>query len=223
MCLRAADSLAAGPFAGSGAGLRARGAEDVDDAVLRAIARWPDVPAAYGWLALDRRGDWHVKGDRITNPAVIDFIGRNHACDEDGRWFFQNGPQRVFLALAYTPFVLRTDPHGAPTLWTHTRAPATALTGAWLDEDGALLVGCNGSVGLVHDRDLDALLARLRDPAGRPLPDELVEAWLDGAPVSVRLQLEGGELAVDRIASAQVPSRFRFDPAPAPRPGEPEC
>ena len=75
----------------------------------------------------------------------------------------------------------------------------------------------------MHDRDLEALQAGLRDPAGRPLPDELVEAWLDGAPVSVRLQLEGGELAVDRIASAQVPSRFRFDPAPAPRPGEPEC
>jgi len=39
----------------------------VDEAVLRSIAKWPNVPAVYGWLKLDRRGNWLIKGERIAN------------------------------------------------------------------------------------------------------------------------------------------------------------
>jgi len=78
----------------------------LDDAVLRSIARWPNVPAVYGWLALDRRGNFLIKGERIGNPALREFICRNYAADERGCWYFQNGPQRVFVRLAYTPFVV---------------------------------------------------------------------------------------------------------------------
>ena len=70
----------------------------MDDLVLRGMAKWPNVPAVYGWLSLDRRGQWLIKGERISNPIVTAFIGRNYERDERGCWFFQNGPQRVFVA-----------------------------------------------------------------------------------------------------------------------------
>ena len=84
----------------------------MDDIVARAMHKWPDVPNVFGWLRLDRRGNWLVKSrsaafERIGNRAVIDFIGRNYAADLQGRWFFQNGPQRVYVSLDYTPWVFR--------------------------------------------------------------------------------------------------------------------
>ena len=84
----------------------------MDDIVLRGMAKWPNVPAVYGWLSLNRRGQWLIKGDPITNPAVTAFIGRNYERDPGGSWFFQNGPQRVFVTLEYTPFVYRVLPEG---------------------------------------------------------------------------------------------------------------
>jgi hypothetical protein len=49
----------------------------MDEAVLRAIARWPNVPSVYGWLSLDRRGNWSIKGQRIANRSITEFIARN--------------------------------------------------------------------------------------------------------------------------------------------------
>ena len=65
----------------------------MDEIVQRAIAKWPNVPAVFGWLSLDGRGNWAIKGERVHNKVITDFIGRNYGCDSDGRWFFQNGPQ----------------------------------------------------------------------------------------------------------------------------------
>ena len=96
----------------------------MDDIVKQAMAKWPNVPHVYGWLALDRRGVWRIKGDAVTNAVIAGFIGRNYAHDELGRWFFQNGPQRVFVELEYTPFVYRivwnADPHAPLRIETHT-------------------------------------------------------------------------------------------------------
>ena len=39
----------------------------MDDIVKQAMAKWPDVPNVYGWLSLDRRGVWRIKGDAVTN------------------------------------------------------------------------------------------------------------------------------------------------------------
>jgi hypothetical protein len=196
----------------------------MDEAVLRAIAKWPDVPSAYGWLALDRRGNWLVKGGRIASTAIVAFIGRNYAADAAGRWYFQNGPQRVFVALEYTPYVLRTAPgSGAPGVLAHTGQPVAAVESAWLDDQGAILLGCLGSAGLVDDRDVAGLLPQLRDARGEVLDDHTLEAWLAGAHGDVRLQLSCGEVPVGRILRRDVARRFGFDPAPRPRGGEPEC
>ena len=47
----------------------------MDDIVKQAMAKWPNVPHVYGWLALDRRGVWRIKGDAVTNAVKI---GRAH-------------------------------------------------------------------------------------------------------------------------------------------------
>ncbi len=133
----------------------------MDDAVVRSLARWPNVPAVYGWLELDRRGNWRIKGERIGNAALRDFIARNYAADARGCWFFQNGPQRVYVTLAYAPFVFRYE---GERLFDQCGAPADALE-TWLDDEGSVLIRAKQGIGLLDDRDL----ARYAD-SGEKLP-----------------------------------------------------
>jgi hypothetical protein len=129
----------------------------VDEAVARSLAKWPNVPAVFGWLSLDRRGNWRIKGERIANAALRDFIGRNYDADERGRWYFQNGPQRVYVRLDYTPLVVR---HDGDALVDHCGRPFRAED-KFLDDEGSLLISGAGSIALLDDRDL----ARYADEA----------------------------------------------------------
>jgi len=95
----------------------------MDDIVKAALLKWPNVPHCYRWLALDARGNWYMrddriqaagpfpqpKGSRIDHEKLRDFIHRNYGHDEAGAWFFQNGPQRVYLDLEAAPWVWRID------------------------------------------------------------------------------------------------------------------
>jgi hypothetical protein len=143
----------------------------VDPIVARAMARWPSVPAVYGWLALDRRGNWLIKGERITNPALRDFIARNYESDSAGRWYFQNGPQRVYVTLAYTPLVVHYE---GESLADHCGQPFLAQA-LYLDDEGSVLMEGERAVALLDDRDLarfadgEPRLQRIRraDVAGR--------------------------------------------------------
>jgi hypothetical protein len=122
----------------------------MDESVVRSMAKWPNVPAVYGWLALDRRGNWLIKGERIANHALRDFIGRNYEPDERGRWYFQNGPQRVFVRLAYTPLVV----HYEADRLLDQRGAAFGAQEALQDEEGSVLLAGQGTVALLDDRDL---------------------------------------------------------------------
>ena len=35
----------------------------MDEQVIRSLIKWPDVPDCYGWLALDRRGQWRMRDE----------------------------------------------------------------------------------------------------------------------------------------------------------------
>lgn len=135
----------------------------MDQSVVRGMARWPDVPAVYDWLALDRRGNWLLREpgserfSRIGNAALRDFMARNYAADTLGRWFFQNGPQRVYVKLAYTPLVVHYE---GEALFDHCGRPVEALE-TYLDDEGSLLILGQRGIGLLDDRDL----ARLADAA----------------------------------------------------------
>ena len=122
----------------------------MDDSVVRALAKWPNVPDVYGWLELDRRGNWRIKGERIGNPAFREFISRNYTVDGRGCWYFQNGPQRVYVTLAYTPLVLH---YQGELLFDHCGVPATALE-TWLDDEGSVLIQTRRGIALLDDRDL---------------------------------------------------------------------
>jgi Protein of unknown function (DUF2946) len=122
----------------------------VDEIVARSLAKWPNVPAVYGWLSLDRRGNWLIKGERIGNAALRDFIGRNYAADERGRWYFQNGPQRVYVVMAYTPLVVHYEGDQLVDHCGRPFVPAVALQ----DDEGSVLFEGGQTVALLDDRDL---------------------------------------------------------------------
>ena len=122
----------------------------MDALVSQAMAKWPNVPAVYGWLSLDRRGNWRIKGERIANQALRDFISRNYESDSAGRWYFQNGPQRVYVTLDYTPLVVHYD---GDELRDHCGRPFAAHE-TYLDDEGSVLLAGEDTVALLDDRDL---------------------------------------------------------------------
>jgi len=144
----------------------------LDDLVQQAMARWPNVPAMFGWLRLDRRGRWmlidrgrpgfdealHGSGSEITSPPIIDFIGRNYRANEQGRWSWQNGPQRVYVDLDLAPLYFRVMGE-APmqSLITHTGYPVAVITQAASDEAGNVWLMSDLGPGCIDDRDLGAL------------------------------------------------------------------
>lgn len=158
----------------------------MDLSVKQAMAKWPNVPAVYGWLSLDDRGRWHIHergdaaeggpGDLITSPQIVAFIGRNYAADERGRWYFQNGPQRVYVRLDAAPYVLRVADTGVG-LVTHTGETVRTVKAWWLDETGRLYAQTDLGVGLIDGRDLERILDPLRiQPGNMPLLDALEDS-----------------------------------------------
>jgi hypothetical protein len=119
-----------------------------------AMLRWPNVPACYGWLSLDRRGRWRLRGEPVTHRGLNDFLNRQYSHDEHGNYFVQNGPQRVFVELDYTPWILHLV--AADALVTHVGEPVGEIRGAALDEEGSLLIEIPKGIALLSDRDLPA-------------------------------------------------------------------
>ena len=206
------------------------GGTRMDEIVLRAIAKWPDVPSVYNWLRLDRRGNWLVKGERIGNAAVVEFIGRNYEHDAQRRWYFQNGPQRVFVKLAYTPLVYRLEPAPADALSVraHTGRLAADMRAAWMDERGDMLVETELGVGLIVDRDLPLILECLTGAIGGRARrcDARCTGRRFARRAAGRICTCGSAINASNWSasdSRDVPARFHFDPDPRPAPGEPEC
>src|SRR5256885_15532284 len=125
----------------------------MDPVVARAMAKWPNVPAVYGWLSLDRRGNWRIKDERVTNAALREFIARNYEAEGDGRWYFQNGPQRVYVTLAYTPLVVHYE---ADELIDHC-GRAFVVRAAYLDDEGSVLMAGGRARPPLGDRELALL------------------------------------------------------------------
>jgi hypothetical protein len=152
----------------------------MDKNVLAAMARWPDVPDVFGWLSLSPQGQWrlHPRGDAalsgpgepINSERILQFIDRNYACDRQGRWYFQNGPQRVFVRLDAAPYILRTTGSRRPLcMQTHNSLNVRAISGWWLDESGRLYAQTEHGPGLVAGRDLMQVLESLHTPCDEPL------------------------------------------------------
>ena len=176
---------------------------------LSAIAKWPNVPACYDWLSLDRRGDWRLQGERVTHRGLIEFMNRQYGSDESGRWFVQNGPQRVFVALAATPWIFRRE--GGHFI-SHTGQPAGAVHSIFLDAEGNVLLATALGIGLLDDRELAGFLADCQGADGQPASEEAFVELLNGGASSVFWNTH----RLEYIQAGDLPQRFGFDPAPKP-------
>jgi hypothetical protein len=156
----------------------------LDDQVRRAMRKWPQVPAVYGWLRLGRRGQWflvdraqegfdealHGQGSPITSPPIVDFIGRNYEHDDEGAWYWQNGPQRAYATLELAPLILRVlGDAPAQRLVTHAGYPVQRVLRVMSDDDGNLLMQTDLGPAAVDDRDIAQLLLREGEDGGLEL------------------------------------------------------
>ena len=176
----------------------------MDDIVKQAMAKWPNVPACYGWLALDARGQWWLrdaeaqacgaftsgidgaKGHVLRHEKLAEFIGRNYLTEADGRWFFQNGPQRVYVELETAPWIWRLhSTEQGLKLHSHTGQllDPRDVQQAVMDEEGRLYLALPQGLGMVHSLDM----------------------------LDVVTALERGELPeVQELPSAQLPQQFGY-------------
>ncbi|HEX5371359.1 MAG TPA: DUF2946 family protein [Aquabacterium sp.] len=141
----------------------------MDDIVKAALKKWPNVPHCYDWLALDARGDWYLRdegaqqagpfpqsrGSRINHDKLKEFIQRNYDVDERGAWFFQNGPQRVYVTLEAAPWVLGLSQQGREFhIDTHTGREVSSVVNCWLDEQGRVFLATDLGLGVVRSMDM---------------------------------------------------------------------
>lgn len=178
----------------------------MDDIVRQAIAKWPNVPFCYGWLGLDARGQWYLRdaeaqasgafasgapaarGSRIEHEKLIEFIARNYERDACGQWFFQNGPQRVYVELEATPLVWRIE-DGPDLALTSQHAQRTRARGCFVDQQGRLYLDSEIGFGLLHTLDV-ALAADA---------------------------IERGDWVAEEVDANDLPGRFGYVPSPAAR------
>ena len=193
----------------------------MDELVKQALAKWPNVPHCYGWLGLDARGHWRMRdqqaqqqqlpGDKIAHAALLNFINRNYAPDERGCWFFQNGPQRVYVNLEATPYIARSDPQHGFVL--QTGAPLEQIEQVYWCDNGMLILRQGDVVAQVDDRDISQVLDALHVD-GQVASDDDLLAWLENGQGNLMFLHDGKEIAVQPLAYASVPLTFGFQPVP---------
>lgn len=162
----------------------------MDEIVRQAMAKWPRVPDCYGWLGLDARGHWYLrddqaqaagafdsgqpgaKGSMLRHDKLIEFIARNYETDAQGRWYFQNGPQRVYVELEATPWIWRLQPDGR--VISHTGQPAQ-VRAVEVDEGGWLYLLTDLGFGLVHSQDMALAADWIEQGRWRPQPVRAAE------------------------------------------------
>lgn len=178
----------------------------MDAIVEAALRKWPKVPHCHGWLALCARGNWYmrddriqhagpfpqIKGSRIEHQKLREFIERNYGVDEAGAWYFQNGPQRVYVELEAAPWVWRVDAAPGWPVTSHTGL-AAQVSGVWLDEAGRLFLHTTLGHGIVHTLDMGVAAQAV----------------------------ETGDWVPQELPFAQMPARFGYVLKPEPKPQQP--
>jgi hypothetical protein len=184
----------------------------MDDIVRQAMAKWPNVPDCYGWLGLDARGNWYMRDDRaqaagafdserpgakgslLKHDKLIDFIQRNYEQNAQGHWYFQNGPQRVYVELEATPWIWRIEMDGS--VRAHSGEHVTVQR-CVLDEQGRVYLLTERGLGLVHTQDVGRVAEQVE--AGRWVPEQETQAELP-----------------DRYGYVRSPQRDRADKSGSP-------
>lgn len=150
-----------------------------------------------------------ASGTPIRHAALIGFICRNYECDERGQWFFQNGPQRVYVELAYTPWIVRlardAASGGALKLTDQTGGVFEPSSVFADDEGGILFTDASESepvrVAALHDHDLDLFA-------------DSSTLSTDGLGGQFHWRV-GVDLPLQTVLRAEVAARFGFVASPA--------
>ncbi len=124
---------------------------------------WPRKLEVYGWLSLDRRGCWLIKGNKVRNAKLTKFISANYYVDINGRYFFQNGPQRVFVSIDLAPYIVNVMGNNPLELVTHNGIRVEVIDQAWFDKRMNLFICWDNVIGAINDRDNPYLFEYLVD------------------------------------------------------------
>jgi hypothetical protein len=152
----------------------------MDEIVIQSMLKWPNVPACFGWLGLSSRGDWFLrddlaqskgsfvqsKGSKLQHRKLIEFINRNYQCNELGCYYFQNGPQKVFVELETAPYILRVQNDSSIT--THTGLGFIPVQ-CFVDEQGRVYLQSETGLGIVHTLDMNLIVDQILDNKLKPI------------------------------------------------------
>jgi hypothetical protein len=191
----------------------------MDAQVEKALKKWPNLPHCFGWLALDARGNWRMRddnaqkknlpGDKIIQPALIGFINRNYTHDNQGHWYFQNGPQRVYVDLEAAPYIAHTESDADFVLQTGEQLQK--IEAVWLSDQGRFWLQGDGKIALLDDRDLTQCLNLLRI-ADHAVTDTQLMAWLNDSESLLKLTFSWNNsvIEVGHLEESIVSKRFNF-------------
>jgi hypothetical protein len=161
-----------------------------------------------------------LAGTVIQHTTLNEFISRNYACDSLGRYFFQNGPQRVFITLDTTPWIARIIPSESGIQLLTQCGEEIQAQGALSDEKGNIYITglitqslsdqidntiftrrVSPSVALLHDHDL-----------GLFSEQSIVQE--DACSFRGSWLWDGRDLPIEPIRSIELSERFHFVKAP---------
>lgn len=192
--------------------------------------KWPNVPDVYNWLELDNRGNWCIKNEKISHKGLIKFINDHYSSDDKGRFFFQNGPQRVFVKLHSTPFILSIALNDDVIYFkTQTNQVIQQIEQFWLDNNGRLLLSWGQYLGLLSDRDL-LMMSDYIVPVnanGQQEFDQISDLDITSSfsenKIPFNLKLNNRLYDIRPIRERDFSRLFNFEPNPAPPVGSPDC
>ncbi len=149
----------------------------------------------------------HHPGDIIRHESLLAFIYRNYDCDPRGAWYFQNGPQRVYVELESTPFIARTDPELGFVL--HDRTPVRDIDFVFMTDTGQLIIQSRQKIAMLDPNDLAHCLTTLYMDDHAIADDELLK-WLSTPNQSLQMKLGQQFIRVEWVDSNQLENRFSF-------------
>ena len=162
-------------------GLPAPGAADMDEVVIRAMAKWP---GRAGRLRMavprpSRRVEAEVGRRSRTAPWSRSSTATTHrtATAAGSSRTARNGCTSTWSTRHW---VYSLSGRGA--LVTHTGRECGAIESAWLDEAGTMILVGEPGPGIVDDRDLLALSDRLAGENGGPVDDDAVVELVESRP-----------------------------------------
>jgi hypothetical protein len=157
----------------------------MDDIVKAAMAKWPDVPDCYGWLALDARGNWRMRDARCQ---ALESAGRHHPPSKLVKLY-----QSELSARRQRPMVLPEwpaasvcgsggdtvyRPHFRCRIYSAYREILPQPDAGFFNSEGNLILQSNKILAQLDDRDLAEVSSQLYEN-NQLLDDNDLMDWLN--------------------------------------------